>query len=64
MNADGSGVIPKQKVRNIYNDKYKKTYSNQYSVLKNEKRYKNASDIFRKKPKGNMFCVSKMFTIL
>ena len=36
IDDDGSGVFPKQKVRNIYNAKYQKTYSNQYYVLKND----------------------------
>ena len=34
MNDDGSGVLTKQTVRNIYNEKYQKTYSNWYYVLK------------------------------
>ena len=32
---DGSGVFPKQKVRNVYNAKNQNIYSNQYYVLKN-----------------------------
>ena len=33
---DGSGVFPKQRVRNKYNTKYQKNYSNRYYVLKND----------------------------
>ena len=32
---DGSGVIPKQLVRNKYNSRYQQNYSNQYYILKN-----------------------------
>ena len=34
IDDDGGVVFPKQKVRNIYNEKYQKTYSNLYYVLK------------------------------
>ena len=30
----GSDVFPKKKVRNLYNTKYKNTYSNRYYILK------------------------------
>ena len=36
IDDDGSGVLPKQLVRNKYNSKYQKTYSNHYYVLKND----------------------------
>ena len=36
MDDDGSGIFPKQRVRNIYNAKYQKTYSDRYYVLKND----------------------------
>ena len=36
MDDDGSGVFPTKKVRKLYNEKYQKTYSNRYYVLKNE----------------------------
>ena len=36
MDDDRIVVFPKQKVRNIYNAKYQKTYSNQYYVLKHD----------------------------
>ena len=32
----GSGVLPKQKVRKIYNSRYQLTYSNWYYVMKND----------------------------
>ena len=35
MDDDGSSIFPKQKVGNIYNAKYQKTYYNWYYVLKN-----------------------------
>ena len=34
MHDDGSGVLPKQTNRTLYNTKYQKTYSNWYFVLK------------------------------
>ena len=33
---DGSGVFSKQRVRNQYNAKYQKNYSNRYYVLKKD----------------------------
>ena len=36
MDNDGSGVFPKQKVRKLYNEKYQKTYSNRYYILKKD----------------------------
>ena len=64
IDDDGSDVFPKQKVRKMYNSKYQLTYSNQYYAIKNDyKRYKNTSDIFRKKTKGNRFCFNNWFTI-
>ena len=35
IDDDGSGVLPKQQVRKMYNSKYQLTYSNQYYVMKN-----------------------------
>ena len=56
----GAVFFQKKMVRNIYNAKYQKTYYNRYYVLKSDyiKRYNNTSDVFRKKIKGNCFCVS------
>ena len=34
IDDNGSGVFPKQKVINLYNAKYQKTYSNLYYVVK------------------------------
>ena len=34
MDDIGSGIFPRQNVRNIYTAKYQKTYLNQYYVLK------------------------------
>ena len=36
IDDDGSGVFPKQEVRNKYNSKYQLTYSNQYYVMKKD----------------------------
>ena len=36
MNDDGSGVFPKQDVRNRYHSTYQLTYSNRYYVMKND----------------------------
>ena len=33
IDDDGSGIFPKQKVENIYNEKYQTTYYNQNYVL-------------------------------
>ena len=58
---DDGGDIFRKKFRKRYNAKYQKTYSNKYYVIKNDsiKRYKNTSDIIRKKTKGNRLCLSK-----
>ena len=35
IDDDGSGVFPKKNVRNQYNAKHQRTYSNRYYVIKN-----------------------------
>ena len=36
MDDDGGGFFPKQNVRNLYNEKYQKTYSNRYYGINND----------------------------
>ena len=64
MDDDGSNFFPKQKVRKLYNEKYQKLIQIDIMFKKIIKeKYKNTSDIFRKKMKGNRLCVYKRFNV-